>query len=245
MSLQNQIRLLQTRAGVTADGAIGPATIAAINAALDRAAPTPRAIPVATAVGWRHAMQARLGVPVDGIIGPGTYRALFRYMASGDVQGERIDALAGGAARRLPEFGIDANPNRLMEFFGETAHESGGWRWLEEIASGAAYEGRRDLGNTQAGDGRRFKGRGLIQLTGRDNYARAKRETGLPLIERPELAAEPENAVLCACLYWRWRDLNALADLSQSTRITRRINGGTNGLADRRERKAKMARLFR
>lgn len=235
------IKELQRRVGVSPDGVIGPATIAAINAALDRALPA--AAPTALPSDWRRRMQARLGVAADGVFGPATFTAIFRYMASA-VQGDRLSALGRGAAHHLPAFGIADSPSRLVEFFGECAHETGGWRWLEEIASGAAYEGRRDLGNTQPGDGKRFKGRGLIQLTGRSNYTRAGVETGLPLLTQPAIAADPENAVLAACLYWKWHGLNALADTGQSTTITKLINGGLNGLADRNAQKAKMRKLF-
>jgi putative chitinase len=204
-----------------------------------------RAIARLAAGGWRRTMQARLGVAADGIFGLITYRALFLHMAAADEKARsRVPALAEGAVRHFGAFGIDATPQRLTEFMGECAHETGGWQWMAEIASGAAYEGRRDLGNTQPGDGRRFKGRGLIQLTGRANYTRAAQETGLPLLQKPELLEQPDNAVLAACLYWRWRGLNELADAGQSDTITRRINGGINGIEDRRARKARMRRLW-
>ena len=94
-------------------------------------------------------------------------------------------------------------------FLGQVAHESGGFRYSEELASGAAYEWRRDLGNIYAGDGRRYKGRGFIQLTGRANYREAGRALGLDLINNPALAATDLNAARVAAWYWDSRDLNS------------------------------------
>lgn len=122
---------------------------------------------------------------------------------------------------------------RARDFLAQVLHESAGLRYFEEIASGAAYEGRRDLGNTRAGDGRRFKGRGPIQLTGRANYRWAGGRLGLPLESNPALAARHDIGWRIAALYWSSRGLNALADRGDFLGITRRINGGTNGWADR------------
>lgn len=124
-------------------------------------------------------------------------------------------------------------PQRQAAFLAQLAHESVELRYFEEIASGQAYEGRRDLGNTQPGDGRRYKGRGPIQLTGRANYRDAGRALGLDLEGNPPLAAEPRVGFRTAGWYWTTRDLNRLADKGDFVGITRRINGGTNGLADR------------
>ena len=124
-------------------------------------------------------------------------------------------------------------PKRKAAFLAQLAHESGELRYMEEIASGAAYEGRRDLGNTQPGDGRRFKGRGPIQLTGRANYAAASRDLGIDLVKNPERAADPDIAFRIATWYWTKRGLNGLADSGNFSEITRRINGGYNGASDR------------
>jgi len=94
-------------------------------------------------------------------------------------------------------------PLRLAHFLAQTCHESDGYCTTEEYASGAAYEGRRDLGNTEPGDGRRFKGRGLIQLTGRANYTAAAGRLGIKLIDNPDLAAVPATSLLIACDFWR------------------------------------------
>jgi len=134
--------------------------------------------------------------------------------------------------RAMQEAGINT-PQRQEQFLAQLGHESGGLRYMEEIASGAAYEGRRDLGNTQPGDGRRFKGRGPIQLTGRANYEAAGRALGLDLVRNPEQAASPEVGFRVAAWFWQTRGLNNLADQGDFRGITRRINGGYNGLADR------------
>ncbi len=134
--------------------------------------------------------------------------------------------------RAMQEAGINT-PQRQEQFLAQLGHESGGLRYMEEIASGAAYEGRRDLGNTQPGDGTRFKGRGPIQLTGRANYAAAGRALGLDLVNNPQQAASPEVGFRIAAWYWQTRGLNNLADQGNFREITRRINGGYNGLADR------------
>jgi putative chitinase len=105
----------------------------------------------------------------------------------------------------------------------------------ERIAN-KVYGGRADLGNTEDGDGWRFHGRGLIQLTGRSNYTVCGLALGKPFAEHPELLLEPDNACLSAGWFWNKRGLNALADNEDWTTITKRINGGTIGLQDRIDR---------
>lgn len=124
-------------------------------------------------------------------------------------------------------------PQQQAMFIAQLAHESGGFQFMEEIASGAAYEGRADLGNTQPGDGVRYKGRGYIQITGRYNYEQAGQALGLDLVNNPGLAARPENAARIAAWYWTSRNINEAANSGDFTQVTRLINGGTNGLADR------------
>jgi len=125
---------------------------------------------------------------------------------------------------------------RVAHFLAQVGHECGQLRWLEELATGAAYEGRRDLGNLRAGDGPRFKGRGLIQLTGRANYSHFGADLGCAaeILADPDLVAE--DRALCvetAGWYWSGRGLDALADRDDLIAVTRRINGGTNGLMHR------------
>lgn len=129
---------------------------------------------------------------------------------------------------------ICATPQRTAHFLAQIAHESGGFKYVEEIASGAAYEGRKDLGNTETGDGVRYKGRGVLQLTGRANYRRYGELLGLDLERQPGLAALPEVAYRVAALYWLDRNINTDADRDDLRAVTRAINGGTNGLSGRR-----------
>jgi putative chitinase len=105
-----------------------------------------------------------------------------------------------------------------------------------EMIANKVYGGRADLGNTEDGDGWRFHGRGLIQLTGRSNYTVCGLALGKPFAEHPELLLDPENACLSAGWFWNKRGLNALADNEDWATITKRINGGNIGLSDRIER---------
>lgn len=135
----------------------------------------------------------------------------------------------------LDEFEVNT-PKRQAAFLAQLAHESGSFRYVKELASGEAYEGRKDLGNTEHGDGVRYKGRGLIQITGRANYAACSVALfGHPsrLLTEPELLEQPESACRSAAWFWHSRKLSDLADVDDFIRITKRINGGTNGLADR------------
>jgi putative chitinase len=130
------------------------------------------------------------------------------------------------------EFGI-TTPARQASFLSQVGHESGQLRYVRELASGQAYEGRGDLGNTQRGDGVRFRGRGLLQVTGRTNYSACGKALGLDLLAQPELLEQTVNACRSAGWFWQTKGLNALADAGDQERVTRRINGGTNGLAER------------
>lgn len=138
----------------------------------------------------------------------------------------------------MAEFGIDT-PARKAAFLAQVGHESGRLRYVRELWNPvqcpwqAAYEGRADLGNTEPGDGARYKGRGLIQITGRANYRACGDALDLPLEDSPELLEQPGYAARSAAWFWSSRGLNALADAGDFTRITKRINGGLNGQADR------------
>jgi len=143
-----------------------------------------------------------------------------------------IDRFLDPINKTLEEFEINT-PQRIRMFLAQIGHESGQLRYRKELASGAAYEGRKDLGNTAPGDGVRYKGRGLIQITGKYNYGLASLALGLPLLEKPELLEEDLNACRSAGWFWYKSNLNALADMGKFETITRRINGGLNGYSDR------------
>jgi putative chitinase len=131
---------------------------------------------------------------------------------------------------------------RKAHFLAQLAHESMEFIYSEEIASGAAYEGRKDLGNTQKGDGVRFKGRGLIQITGRTNYTNYGKYRGKDYLtgDNPKLlSTDPETAVDCSCWFWKTRKLNELADIDDVRAITKKINGGLNGFEDRKQKLAR------
>jgi predicted chitinase len=148
------------------------------------------------------------------------------------VQRGLAGAEAPLAARAMLEHQIASQPRSAM-FLAQVLHESGGLHFFEEIASGAQYEGRADLGNVQPGDGVRYKGRGPIQLTGRANYRSFGRLLNLPLETHPELAARHDVGWRIAAAYWVARGCNPLADANQFIAVTRKINGGTNGLKAR------------
>ncbi|MGY1448684.1 glycoside hydrolase family 19 protein [Pseudomonas chlororaphis] len=126
---------------------------------------------------------------------------------------------------------------RAAAFIAQIGHESGQLLYVKELwgptQAQAKYEGRADLGNTAAGDGFKYRGRGLIQITGRANYAECGEALGLDLIDKPELLEQPQHAAMSAAWFWATRGLNTLADAGEFNKITRRINGGLNGLEDR------------
>jgi len=125
-------------------------------------------------------------------------------------------------------------PMRAAHYLAQIGHESGRLFYVKEIASGKAYEGRKDLGNTQTGDGVRFKGRALIQITGRANYAECSKSLFVDFLNNPELLEKPIFAALSSAWFWKSRGLNELADKDYLTAITKKINGGQNGIDDRR-----------
>ena len=178
-------------------------------------------------------LQKAVGVKADGILGRGTLTAVFRKLGASQSRAEELGLAANVHFRT---YGILENSLRLIHFLAQLAHESGNFHYMEEIASGAAYEGRKDLGNTQTGDGKRFKGRGPIQLTGRANYRRYGQQLGIDFENNPEIVAIPSVGLLVACKFWSDNDLNVVADRDDVTTITRRINGGLNGFEDRKNK---------
>ena len=168
---------------------------------------------------------------------------------SGDLATAQAAIIAGVGevlAVTLNRYNINTRL-RIAHFLGQTCHESAGFRTTEEFASGAAYEGRKDLGNTQQGDGVRYKGRGLLQLTGRANYRDMGKLLKVNLEQEPLRAAEPVFSLKIACEYWKKNNINAACDRDDLITVTRLINGGSNGLEDRRiytsRAKAAIARI--
>lgn len=145
---------------------------------------------------------------------------------------KHIDAFYAPLCKEMDYFDI-ASPIRIAAFLAQIGHESGQLKYVEEIASGRAYERRMDLGNSNPGDGVKYKGRGLIQITGKNNYIAVKMSLGIDCVDHPELLQTTENAVKTACWFWQKNGLNALADNLQFDKITRKINGGYNGAEDR------------
>ena len=149
--------------------------------------------------------------------------------------GKRIPAFLLPLNDAMFEFGITSG-ERMAAFLAQIAHESGELRYVRELATGSAYEGRADLGNTEPGDGIKFRGRGLIQLTGRFNVQAISDFFGIDFVDDPSLLETPEWACRSAGWFWGMNKLNILADHNDEEHfklITKRINGGLNGWADR------------
>jgi putative chitinase len=145
---------------------------------------------------------------------------------------QRIEIFIDPLNETMREFDINSKM-RVCAFIAQIAHESGSLNYVKELADGKAYEGRIDLGNYKEGDGIKFKGRGLIQLTGRRNYEACSKALGLDLISKPELLEDPKYASLSAGWFWKLKGLNELADSGDLKKITLRINGGMNGWSER------------
>jgi predicted chitinase len=146
-----------------------------------------------------------------------------------EADAERI---AGGLAIAFKRYDITTSRRAAMAV-AQWAHESDGFKTGEEYADGSAYEGRRDLGNTQRGDGRRFKGRGRIMVTGRSNYAAVSKAFEIDFLSSPDRLARSPYSELASGWWWKAHGCNAFCDRGDFTGLTRRINGGLNGLDDR------------
>lgn len=196
--------------------------------------------------GYAAASKARHGVvdaPAREQATPDVAQILSEAMR-GSLALERYTALAPAFASAMREAGCNTVERAAM-WCAQLGHESGGLRWMEEIADGSAYEGRRDLGNVQAGDGRRFKGRGPIQVTGRYNYTElskwAHSQGLIPsptfFVDHPERLSDDTYGFLGPVWYWTVaRDMNSYADRKDIVGATIAVNGGTNGFDDRRAR---------
>ncbi len=184
----------------------------------------------------------------DGRVDPAgkTLRTLKANLTKGLSKDAFLAIMADGKKRKLftylpllePAFTTYQinTPLRTAHFLAQVGHESLSLVYTEEIASGAAYEGRKDLGNIQKGDGVRFKGRGLIQLTGRANYEKYGKAIGVDFLKSGNeslVATTPKYALDVSLWFWSSRKLNRHADKDDLRAITRRVNGGYNGLKDR------------
>lgn len=162
-----------------------------------------------------------------------TLEALRFTMPQAGVQADKFFPALDSAC---DEFEINT-PIRVAAFIAQIAHESMELRRTSEIwgptSWQAGYEGRKDLGNTEPGDGYKYRGRGLLQITGRANYVRCASDLKIPCVESPELLETPINASRSAAWFWKGHGLNTLADEGDFVWITKRINGGTNGLTSR------------
>ena len=151
-----------------------------------------------------------------------------------DAEHSQLEKYCAPLDSAMHEFEINT-PRRQAAFIAQLAEESGEFKWVEELGSGAAYNGRSDLGNTHPGDGPKYKGRGLIQITGHSNYAAVGKALGVDLIAHPEKLIEPSLACRASAYWYFARGLNKLADAGDFHEICVRVNGGTRGLKLREE----------
>jgi putative chitinase len=159
------------------------------------------------------------------------HRVAPRYITNkdkGDAQSKIIQAVGSILNKTLAKYSLNYDL-RAAHFIAQCCEESEGFSRTEEHASGAEYEGRDDLGNTEDGDGVRFKGRGIIQLTGRGNYTAYGKLTGLDLVNNPVLAADPATSLVIACEYWTKNNLNLYADQDDVLSISKITNTGSVG----------------
>ena len=155
--------------------------------------------------------------------------------------GARADRYYPMTLKAMQDYGITTNP-RIAAFLATIAHESGQFRYMKEIWGPTPQQLKYEppstvaamLGNTQPGDGERFMGRGPGQLTGRFNYTRLWKETGIDCVRHPEELEDPYNGMVAAVKFWEWKDCAAPADRGDFREVTRRWNGGYNGMEDRK-----------
>lgn len=212
------VQRLQSHLGINPDGNFGPATKNAVKA-------------------WQKAH----GLLDDGIVGDGTWGAMFPEPVP--ASSFKLQNLTGlipqSVLSQIPDTAVRFNittPLRLAHFLAQCALESGGFKWTVEFASGKAYEGRADLGNTQPGDGVKYKGRGFVQLTGRANYAKFSNFINEDCVANPELVAT-KYPLASAGFFFNsnglWKICDRGSDPATVLAVTKRVNGGTNGLAER------------
>ncbi len=174
---------------------------------------------------------------IDGDIGPKSITALMCVAAGVKTPPRLAPALSTALASVRAVYDI-TTPARLCHLLAQACKETDFFRTLEEYGADAYftehYEGRRDLGNNQAGDGARFKGRGFLMTTGRTNYQAASLRLGVDLVAHPEHLSDINMAVLSAAVFWAEKRINRAADLDDVDAVTHLVNGGANGLADRK-----------
>lgn len=166
---------------------------------------------------------------------------LIYIMPRADV---RVDRYLAYINKYAEKYQVDTTL-RMAHFLAQIAHESGELQYKRELASGMKYENRKDLGNVAKGDGPRFKGRGFIQITGRNNYNLISKDLGEDFVSSPELLEQDEWAVASAFWFWNRNRLNTFADQDDVVTITKRINGGTNHLQERKDYLAKAKKVFK
>lgn len=172
----------------------------------------------------------------DRLLGASTYDEYKTKFSENDTPVSPGGSFSEGALISALDAAGYTNKKERAMFLAQMAHETGNFRYDEEIHDGSNYEGRSDLGNNQPGDGKRYKGRGYIQLTGRANYRQYGNLIGVDLENNPDLAKDPNIAARVAIEYWKKRVDRTAAKNGDVRTVTYNINGGYNGLADRTEK---------
>ncbi len=226
-STGNDVRLLQEKLGLKSDGNFGPNTEKSVKE-------------------W----QKKNGLTSDGVVGNNTWNKLFEniktVISNGDLKLEKLKGvIPDNVIKQIPDtaakFNITTNL-RLAHFLSQCAHESGNFKYTKELGDDAyfkKYEGRKTLGNTQPGDGIKFKGRGFIQLTGRVNYEKFSKFCGEDCVTNPDLVSTKYPMMSAAYFFDKnklWSICDGGSDDETVKLLTKRINGGYNGLEDRQKK---------
>ena len=225
-STGNDVRLLQEKLGLKSDGNFGPNTEKSVKE-------------------W----QKKNGLTSDGVVGDNTWNKLFgntQPVISSDLKLEKLKGIIpDGVIKQIPDtaakFNITTNL-RLAHFLSQCAHESGNFKYTKELGDDVyfqKYEGRKALGNTQPGDGIKFKGRGYIQCTGRVNYSSFSKFIGEDCVSNPDLVSTKYPMASAAWFFDKnklWSICDDGSDDETVKKLTKRINGGYNGLEDRQKK---------
>lgn len=237
MNLQRALIALGYDVGPTKDdGIIGPRTTAGITEFQKDYKISPTGIPYKDTVAAINAALATKPQLLNKLqkAKPEEFKGKISLSHLGDPKSREI------LTREAQKRGLKGK--ELAAFLAQCSHESGGFRFMTELWGPSLqqqrYEGRRDLGNTEKGDGYKYRGRGFIQLTGRNNYRRAGKALGLPLEEKPDLVSTPDIAAQVAVWYWKNDVAPNITNWDDTKSITRIVNGGYNGYHDRLARYA-------